>query len=147
MASELVGGVVLFPAPAPLTKPACASSEAGPRSPSTLLPPTWRQLSLRVRSLHSGGHKGDPFVLGRHVVGVGAAEDVDVCGDRGIGERHGRVEVFGVRRCAEPVAADACSPQPTRGCRHARTPHTRLTVAAVELLLRQDDLHAVAVVG
>ena len=41
--------------------------------------PTWRQLSLRVCGLHSGGHKGDPLVLGGHIVGVGTAEHVDVC--------------------------------------------------------------------
>ena len=42
-------------------------------------PPTWRQLRRRVCRLHGGGHKGDPLVLGRHVVRVGAAKHVDVC--------------------------------------------------------------------
>ena len=50
-------------------------------------PPTWRQLRRRVCRLHGGGHKGDPLVLGRHVVRVGAAKHVDVCSAASVGSR------------------------------------------------------------
>lgn len=39
---------------------------------------TWQELILRLAGLHSGAHKGDPHVLGRHIVLVGAAEDINV---------------------------------------------------------------------
>lgn len=39
---------------------------------------TWLQLCVWVGRLHRGADKGQPLVPGRHVVGVRAAEDVDV---------------------------------------------------------------------
>ena len=39
---------------------------------------TWQKLILWLACLHGGAHKGNPHVLGSHIVLVGAAEDIDV---------------------------------------------------------------------
>ena len=79
------------PAPAANYSPACPA----PPRPAPAPTPTRRQLRLRVGGLHGGGDKGDPLVLGRHVVGVGAAEDVDVGAAAHLAGRG--------RRAAEPM--------------------------------------------
>ena len=40
--------------------------------------PTWQELILWLAGFDSGADKGNPHVLGCHIVLVGAAEDIDV---------------------------------------------------------------------